>query len=148
MSLFFDLHLLEKRESRTFMHSPSFGMLMERNVFSNCFNPTLFLCLLHAVSSFLNNSKFIQSSVFSRFRQILCLFDMLSYHFLLYTRAFSNLISSAASCIPIANIIRTKNFCLFFLSIRFRLIHNFWLLPSLKFKNIINILFLLYQAID
>lgn len=141
MSLFFDLHLLEKRESRTFMHSPSFGMLME-------YDPTLFLCLLHAVSSFLKNSKFIQSSVFSRFKQILCLFDMLSYHFLLCTRTFSNLISSAVSCIPIANIIRTKNFCLFFLSIRFRLVHNFWLLPSLRFKNTINILFLPYQAID
>lgn len=62
MSLFFDLHLLEKRESRIFMHSPSFGMLMERNVFSKCFNPMLFSCLLHVVSSFLKNSKFIQSS--------------------------------------------------------------------------------------
>lgn len=87
-------------------------------------------------------------TVFSRFKQILCLFDMLSYYFLLYTRTFSNLISSAASCIPIANIIRTKNFCLFFLSIRFRLIHTFWLLSSLKFKNTINILFPPYQAID
>lgn len=143
------MHLLEKRESRIFMHSPSFGMLMERNVFSKCFNPMLFSCLLHVVSSFLKNSKFIQSScslcslALNKFYVRLICFPII-----FCCIRVPSPISSAASYISIASIIRTKDFCLFFLSIRFRLIHYFWLLPSLKFKDTINILFLPYQAID
>lgn len=136
MSLFFDLHLLEKRESRIFIHSPSFGMIMERNVFSNCFDPTFFSCFLHAVSSFLKNSKFIQSS------RSLCSLALNKFYVCLI--CFRSFLHSHCKYYTYEKFLPLLSFKRI---IRFRLIHNFWLLPSLKFKNTIDILFLPYQAI-
>lgn len=152
MSLFFDLHLLEKGESRIFMHSPSFGMLVDRNVFSNCFDPTFLSCFLHAVSSFLKNSKFIQSSCsLCSLALKNCMFVWYAflsfsalYAYLLQFDFFRSFLHSHCKYYTYEKFLPLS----FERIIRFRLIHNFWLLPSLKFENTINILFPPYQAID